>query len=178
MCVYEFIGSKFWKSAKVIRAYLSAEYEAMWVDDDDDFRTTDRPQKRRKLIQSNSQHSESTRQDVSDELKVLGSRITALEERMNDHDGKRKAANALRQIFQCLICQEPAYKDNVCVSTCCDVVLGHQTCVDRWLVERTICPHCRADHDFSSVDNGLAYKIMPNITPLRCLLDDYADILM
>ena len=177
------VGSKFWKSGKVIRAFLSSNYEALAAEDDDDFRTTDRSaehHKRRKLSQTPKASDDMRQSDMldsmNDELTVLRYRVKALEDRISDLDSKKRAANVLKQIFLCLVCQETAYKENVCISTCCEVVLGHQTCIDRWLVQNAICPHCRANHDLESTDSGPAYKFIPTIKPLQCLLNDYVDL--
>ena len=79
------VGSKFWKSGKVIRAFLSSNYEALAAEDDDDFRTTDRSaehHKRRKLSQTPKASDDMRQSDMldsmNDELTVLRYRVKAL----------------------------------------------------------------------------------------------------
>ena len=55
---------------------------------------------------------------------------------------RMKLEEETRQVFKCLICNITATLP-LTISPCCKIVLGCNTCVERWLDEEGKCPHCR-----------------------------------
>ena len=55
---------------------------------------------------------------------------------------KTKLEEETRQVFKCLICNITTTLP-LAISPCCKIVLGCNTCVERWLDEEGTCPHCR-----------------------------------
>ena len=51
--------------------------------------------------------------------------------------------NKAKTCFKCLICQQTSVSP-ITMASCCKKILGCKSCVDRWLQERDICPHCRS----------------------------------
>ena len=110
--------------------------------EEDDCLILERPGKTSKRCKISSEvESDAMFSHAADERALLRRRIEALEEQVSQLDGKQRAANALKSIFLCLICRDAAYKNDACVSTCCNVIIGHQRCVDQWLATDAICPH-------------------------------------
>ena len=137
---------------------------------DDDCLILERPRKTSKRSRVSSSDAMSTH--AADEISSLRRRIETLEDQVSQLDGKRRAANALKSVFMCLICRDAAYKNDACVSTCCNVIIGHQQCIDQWLANDAVCPHCRAELNQNFQDSRPVYTLMPAIKPLQSILDD------
>ena len=54
---------------------------------------------------------------------------------------KKKLVN-LQKCFKCVICKSPV-KLTAVISPCCNITLGCETCLQRWLSTSQHCPHCR-----------------------------------
>ena len=108
---------------------------------------------------------------AADEISSFRRRIETLEDQVSQLDGKRRAADALKSVFMCLICRYAAYLNDACVSTYCNVIIGHQQCIDQWLAKDSVCPHCRAELNQNFQDSRPVYTLMPTIKPLQNMLD-------
>ncbi len=54
---------------------------------------------------------------AADETSSLRRRIEMLEDQVGQMDNKRRAPNAFKSVFMCLICRDAAYNNDACVST-------------------------------------------------------------
>jgi len=46
--------------------------------------------------------------------------------------------------WKCLVCKE--LMDKECIScTLCNVIIGHNDCIEQWVLRRKTCPNCHQD---------------------------------
>jgi len=50
----------------------------------------------------------------------------------------------VKEFLRCTVCLDTARNGNIYVSSCCQVAIGCVGCIDRWLQDNSLCPHCRA----------------------------------
>lgn len=192
MCVCVPTGSKFWRSAKKVRAVSKDDFCAFTKkgkcplpvpsDSDDDFLppfpkpgTSKEPllssmvptggHKMSEKVQAlefrvrkiESQHLQQDDQEkvtlreqivelmkAKDDLQVQVacglSEITSFRE---NNSRLMRQHSAITRCFDCMICTNtvswPCMK-----SPCCDVIIGCNSCVSRWLENSSVCPHCRS----------------------------------
>ena len=70
----------------------------------------------------------------------------------------------LRNKAKCLICQHTSVSP-ITMTSCCKKILGCKSCVDRWLQERDICPHCRS----TDIHLRQKYNHNKNLRDINCL---------
>ena len=91
------------------------------------------------------------RADLNQEIDDLRDEKFELEDKLDDSKleiqqlkKKVEPLTVLRNDFRCLVCLRTCALP--CIKApCCDIIVGCQSCIIRWLETRSVCPHCRAN---------------------------------
>ena len=170
-CKNLFIGAKFWKSSKIIKALTEEDYKGL------ESRRKGGPSKQPLssiCIDSSSSDSDGIRplkrqkrssgDDISDKLVAIEDMLTTMK---SSFDALRHVhrPNRLSALFSCIICRESSLKHEPLVPQCCSGVVACRQCLEGWFVQSSTCPHCR---QCITVERCLPF---PSFRPFTALID-------
>ena len=143
----KFLGSRFWKTSKCIRAVRKSEVKsrkgkaplALDSSSDSDFEIPCSTKRQRVVQASMEERLQKLEGEILSENADLRGTFSEKEKHLK---AVQSRLTEVRQCFECLICKTQATFPAI-VSPCCTIVIGCEGCVTQWLSTSSQCPHCR-----------------------------------
>ena len=141
-----FVGSRFWKTSKRIRAVRKSEVKSrkgkttLLLDSSSDSDFELPPTKRQRVVEASvEQQLQKLEGEILRENADLRGTFSKKEKQLK---AVQNRLTEVRQCFECLVCKAQVTFPAI-VSPCCNIVIGCESCIAQWLENSSQCPHCR-----------------------------------